>query len=172
MKNMTVLATALTTALFSANALAAEVKVEWKDVDSYRDIEAVSDIQSRFEKNVMEKLTAHWQELGAKLPEDHKLTITMTDLDITGRVEPTYGASASSYVRILDEISYPAMSFAFSYTDASGKVIAEDSDVRLKDMGDRSGTIRSVMGSGKDSFYFEKRLMDKWFKEQFKQALK
>jgi hypothetical protein len=167
MKNMTLIATAVLATLFSANALAAEVKVEWKDVDSYRDIEGVNTVQSKFEKRVMDALTAHWQELGAKLPDDHKLTVTMTDLDITGRVEPTYGASAASHVRILDDISYPSMSFAFTYTDANGAVIAEDSDVRVKDLGARSGTIRSVMGSSRDSFYFEKRLMDEWFNEQF-----
>ncbi len=167
MKNMTLIATAVLATLFSANALAAEVKVEWKDVDSYRDIEGVNTVQSKFEKRVMDALTAHWQELGAKLPDDHKLTVTMTDLDITGRVEPTYGASAASHVRILDDISYPSMSFAFTYTDASGAVLAEGSDVRVKDLGARSGTIRSVMGSSRDSFYFEKRLMDEWFNEQF-----
>lgn len=171
MKNMTLIATAVVGALFSANALAAEVKVEWKDVDSYRDIEGVNTIQSEFEKRVMDELTAHWQELGAKLPEDHNLAITMTDLDIAGRVEPTFGTAAVSSVRILDELSYPSMSFAFTYTDGSGALIAENSDVRLRDLGARSGTIRSVMGSGRDSFYFEKRLMDKWFNEQFpKQA--
>ncbi|WP_417690444.1 DUF3016 domain-containing protein [Pseudidiomarina sp.] len=168
MKNITILIAAIAATLFSANALAAEVKVEWKDVESYRDIEAVNGIQSRFEKQIMDGLTEHWKELGAKLPEDHKLTVTMTDLDIAGRVEPTYGAGASSHMRVLDDISYPAMSFAFTYTDASGKVLAEDADVRLKDLGSRAGTMRTALRSGRETLFYEKRLMDRWFDDQFK----
>ncbi|WP_258808292.1 DUF3016 domain-containing protein [Pseudidiomarina sp. CB1] len=171
MKNITMLTVAVAAALFSVNALAAEVKVEWKDVDSYRDIEAVNDIQSRFEKQIMDGLTEHWKALGAKLPDDHKLTVTMTDLDIAGRVEPTYGSAASSHMRILDDISYPAMSFAFTYTDANGNVIAEDADVRLKDMGANSGTMRSAVRSGRDALFYEKRLMDGWFDKQFKASI-
>lgn len=169
MKNMSLIATAITAALFSANALSAEVKVEWKDVDNYRDIEAVNELQSRFEKTVMDGLTEHWKTLAAKLPEDHKLTITMTDLDLAGRVEPTYGAGGSSHMRVLDDISYPAMSFAFTYTDGKGKVLAENSDVRLKDLGARTGTMRTALRSGREELFYEKRLLNRWFDEQFKQ---
>ncbi|RUO63495.1 DUF3016 domain-containing protein [Pseudidiomarina insulisalsae] len=169
MKTKTILATTIAAAIMSATASAAEVKVEWQNVDDYRDIEAVNEIQSRFEKRIIDGLTEYWKKLGERLPADNTLSITMTDLDITGRVEPTYGATAASYVRVLDEISYPSMSFSYTYTDAQGNVISEDDDVRIKDLGARSGTIRSVMGSGKDTLYFEKRLMDRWFSETFNQ---
>lgn len=154
--------------LLSANAHAADVSVEWKDIDSYRDIEAVNGIQERFEQRITQELTEHWQELGQQLPEQHKLSIVMTDLDLTGRVEPTFGVGGSNYMRIVDKASYPAMRFFFSYTDAAGKELASGDDVRLRDLGQDAGSARSIMGSGRDTLYFEKKLLDEWFAETFK----
>lgn len=149
---------------------AASVKVEWQNVEHYRDIDGVTELQSRFEKRVMDELTAHWEKLGEKLPENYQLAITMTDLDLAGRVEPTYGVGGSAYMRILDDISYPMMSFAFTYRDGAGNIIAENPDVRLKDLGASSNTMRTALKSGKDALYFEKRLMDRWFDKQFKSS--
>ncbi|RUO71992.1 DUF3016 domain-containing protein [Pseudidiomarina sediminum] len=154
--------------LLSANAHAADVSVEWKDIESYRDIEAVNGVQERFEQRVMQELTEHWQTLGAQLPEQHKLSIVMTDLDLTGRVEPTFGVGGSSYMRIVDGASYPAMRFSFSYTDAEGKELSSADDVRLRDLGQGSSSKRSIMGSSRDGLYFEKQLMDDWFEKTFK----
>ena len=170
MKSFNKLGLAIGAALLSQAALAAEVTVEWKNVEDYRDIEAVSDIQERYQNRIMEKLTAHWQELGQKLPADHKLAITMTDLDLAGRVEPTYGVGGSSYIRVLDALSYPTMTFAFSYTDANGKVLAENDEVKLKDLADGTSTLRNVHGSSSDNLFREKRLMSEWVREQFKLA--
>ncbi|WP_301834388.1 DUF3016 domain-containing protein [Pseudidiomarina terrestris] len=167
MKNFNRITTALVATLLTTSAFAAEVKVKWEGVDDYRDIEAVSDIQERFEKRVMERLTAHWQDLGEKLPEDHKLAITMTDLDLAGRIEPTYGVGGSGHVRVLDSLSFPTMSFSYSYTDANGEVISSNEDVRLKDLGDGSSTLRSIHGTSNDNLYREKRLMTEWVQRQF-----
>lgn len=158
---------AVAAALVTQAAVAADVKVEWKNVDDYRDIEAVSDIQERFQNRVMENLTKHWQELGQKLPADHQLAITMTDLDLTGRIEPTYGVGGSSYIRVLDSLSYPTMTFAFTYTDGTGKVLAESEEVKLKDLADGTSTLRNIHGTSGDNLYREKRLMSEWVREQF-----
>ncbi|MDN7128186.1 DUF3016 domain-containing protein [Pseudidiomarina sp. 1APR75-33.1] len=167
MKTKTILATTIVAAIMSATASAAEVTVAWQNVDDYRDIEAVSDIQERFEKRVMERLTAHWQDLGEKLPEDHKLAVTMTDLDLAGRIEPTYGVGGSGHIRVLDSLSFPTMSFSYTYTDANGEVISSNEDVRLKDLGDGASTLRSVHGTSDDTLYREKQLMTEWVRRQF-----
>lgn len=167
MKKLNRITTVLFASLLTTTAFAAEVKVKWVDVDDYRDIEAVSDIQERFENRVMEDLTAHWKELGTKLPEDHKLSITMTDLDLAGRIEPTYGVGGSGHIRVLDSVSFPTMTFSYTYTDGSGEVISEETEVRLKDLGDGSSTLRSIHGTSDDSLYREKRLMTEWVRRHF-----
>ncbi|MGQ4277076.1 DUF3016 domain-containing protein [Pseudidiomarina sp. E22-M8] len=167
MKKLNRITTVLVASLLTTTVFAAEVNVKWEGVDDYRDIEAVSDIQERFEKRVMADLTAHWQDLGTKLPEDHKLAVTMTDLDLAGRIEPTYGAGGSGYIRVLDSLSFPTMNFSYSYTDASGKVIAAEADVKLKDLGSSSSTLRSIHGTSGDSLYREKLLMTEWMRRQF-----
>lgn len=167
MKRISMIAAAVATTLFAGAATAATVKVEWKNVEDYRDIEAVNGIQERYEANIMKELTEKWEEEGAKLPETNELLITMTDLDIAGRVEPTFGTGASSYIRVLDSLSYPSLTFSFSYRDADGNEIASGEDVRLKDIAGQTNTIRTAMGVGKDSLYREKRLIEKWFENDF-----
>lgn len=152
------------TALLSAQALAGTAEVTWQKVEDYRDIRAVNESQSRFETKVTETLTAHWNELAAQLPADHKLLITVTDLDLAGRVEPAFGTSLN-YVRVLDRIDYPMIEFTFSYQDAAGNELKAGSE-RLRDMGQLERR-RVALAAGRDPLYHEKQLIDGWFKATF-----
>ncbi|CAB0151792.1 hypothetical protein PSI9734_02157 [Pseudidiomarina piscicola] len=167
MKKLSQISLGLAAAILSTSVYAAEVTVKWQGVEDYRDIEAVSDIQERFQNRIMNKLTEHWQELGAKLPAANTLAITMTDLDLTGHIEPTYGMGGSGHIRVLDSVSYPTMSFSYTYKGANGEVIAQEADVRLKDLGDRSASLRNTRKSGSDNLFREKRLMTEWVQRQF-----
>lgn len=145
-------------------AQAATAEVTWQDVEDYRDIRAAQELQERFQNSVTSGLTAHFQELAATLPADHVLRITVTDLDLAGRVEPIYTDSFTR-VRVMNRIDYPMITLNFEYLDASGTVLKSGSET-VKDMG-LLETRKAMMASGRDHLYHEKRLLDKWFKGNF-----
>ncbi len=146
---------------------AAEVEVKWNDPKKFIDIEAISDRQERFEQRVMENLSAYFAEQGATLPAANKLHIQVLDLDIAGRVEPTFGRVGMRVQRILDDISYPMIKFTYSYQNAEGEEL-QAGEERLKDLGQLTSR-RTIQKSSRDSLYFEKELIKKWFKETFEE---
>lgn len=151
-------------ALASFSASAASVDVKWDDVKSFTDVEAVNSRQDRFEESIMTGLTEHLRALGEKLPADNQLQVTFHDVDIAGRVEPTFGALASSHQRILDDLSYPELVISYTYSDAEGQQLSSGEMVTLKKLAPMS-TRRSALAAGRDNLYFEKELLNRWFKE-------
>jgi|TARA_R100001369_G_scaffold92801_1_gene139927 hypothetical protein len=148
----------------SFTAYAGTAEVSWKDVDSYTDIRPADGLRDRYQKKVMDKLTEHFQELAAKLPEDQKLEITVTDVDLTGRVEPTFGRSSSNYVRIVREIDFPRMEFDYRLMSNSGEAVKEG-QAHVKNMGFNYDSLASRMR--RDDLYFEKQMLTQWFEETF-----
>jgi len=157
----------LSTALVSATVHAAKVEVKWDDVKSFTDIEAVNSRQDRFEQSVVEGLTEHLMKLGEQLPSDHQLNLTIHDVDLTGRVEPTFGDYVRTHQRVLDDLSYPKLVMTYEYVDGQGTVMSSAKMVELKNLAPTS-TRRSAMASGRDSLYYEKELLNRWFKDTFK----
>ncbi|WP_404409752.1 DUF3016 domain-containing protein [Pseudidiomarina marina] len=164
-----VLGFAIATALVAGVANAAEVSVKWDDVKSFTDFEAVNELKSRFEERTKANFTEYVETLGQKLPEQNKLEVTFNDVDLAGRVEPTFGATSSAFQRILDDVSYPHLVISYRYTDAQGEIISEADHVELKALAP-SRNIRNVMGSSRDSLYFEKELLQDWFRDTFPNA--
>ncbi|RUO76853.1 DUF3016 domain-containing protein [Pseudidiomarina taiwanensis] len=151
--------------LLSFPALAATTQVTFKDPESYRDIEAVNELQSRFEEKIFTGLREHFTALGELLPESNQLNITVTELDITGRVEPTFGVGGAQAMRVVDRIDFPRIHFSYTYTDASGQVVKTE-EVKLNDVGFEQG-MRRALRSGRDQLYYEKKLLDEWFYKSF-----
>ncbi len=156
----------LVAALFGAvsTAQAATLEVTWQDVDNYRDIRATNENQARFQEKVTSGLAEHLTELAAQLPTDHVLRITVTDLDLAGRVEPMFSDTFQT-ARVLNRIDYPMIEFSYEYVDASGAVV-KSGEERIKDMGQLESR-RTLMASGRDQLFNEKRLLDQWFKDTF-----
>ncbi|RUO69013.1 DUF3016 domain-containing protein [Pseudidiomarina salinarum] len=164
---------ALMTVAFGMTATtvsAAETTVIFEQPDEYQDIEAVNSKQDEFEQMIMEGLRKHIVKLGEELPEGYNLEFVVTDLDLAGRVEPTFGATTSSYMRVLDRIDYPMIEFRYKLTDAQGENI-KSGDERLRDMGITS-TMRAAKESGRDVLYYEKEMLSQWFDRHLKPAAK
>jgi len=154
----------LGTTLFalSFTALAGTVEVSWKDVDSYTDIRPASGLRDRYQQKVIDKLTEHFQSLATKLPEEQKLEITVTDVDLTGRLEPTFGRSSSNYVRIVREIDYPRMEFGYRLVTNSGEVLKEG-QANVQNMSFDYGSLASQVR--RNDLYFEEQMLTRWFEE-------
>lgn len=148
---------------FSFTAVAGTAEVSWKGVDSYTDIRPASGLRDRYQQKVMDNLTEHFQSLAAKLPEDQKLEITVTDVDLTGRLEPTFGRSSSNYVRIVREIDFPSMEFDYRLANKSGDVLKEG-QAHVKHMSFNYDSLASRVRRNND-LYFEEEMLTQWFEE-------
>jgi len=166
-----VLSLAVVASLFTGASSAAEVSVKWDDVKSFTDFEAVNELKSRFEERTKADFAEYVTTLGERLPDQNKLEVTFNDVDLAGRVEPTFGATSSAFQRILDDVSYPYLVISYRYTDAQGNVLSEADHIELKSLAPPRN-IRNIMGSSRDSLYFEKELLQEWFRETFPETAK
>ncbi|MDV6316827.1 DUF3016 domain-containing protein [Idiomarina sp. HP20-50] len=147
---------------FSVTALAGTAEVSWKDVDSYTDIRPASGLKDRYQQKVMDQLTEHFQGLAAKLPDDQKLEVTVTNVDLTGRVEPTFGRSSSNYVRIVREIDFPSMEFNYRLVNNAGDVLKEG-QANVQNMSFNYDSLASRVR--RNDLYFEEQMITRWFEK-------
>lgn len=151
---------------FSALSFAGEAEVKWEGVDKYTDFEPANGHEERYQEKVKGQLAEHIQTLAKELPEGQKLTLTVTDVDLTGRLEPTFGRSTSNYVRIVREIDFPRIHFNYQLTDSSGQVIKKGQE-KLKNMGFNYDSLASV--KRRNDLYFEEEMLTRWFNETLRE---
>lgn len=145
---------------FHGLATAASVEVNWLDPDSYKDIRhAGSDTKKSFRERLFSQLEGHVAKLAKGLPEDQKLVVDFTDVDLAGNVDPVGGADL---VRVVQGNRFPAkLVFDYALKDASGSILQQGSE-NLKSSG---GIVRPA---NKDAFGIEKNLLTNWFNETLK----
>ena len=155
----------VTSFLFAANSFAAEVKVNWKNPDQYRDVEAANETQKSFQDRVFKRLDKHFATLAKSLPEGDSLWITVTDLDLAGRVLPdtSLGLHSGNEMRIVKKIDYPAIQFSYTLTDVKGNVRKKDS-VSIKDLGFQE---RIGFRAKRGDLRYELIMLEDWFKDTF-----
>ena len=108
-------------------ASAGEVAVKYQEPDKFTDVP----FWEQDRDQVLKELTAHFDRLGKQLPANQQLTITVTDVDLAGRVEPRRRSMRD--LRILrGGADWPTMELQYSL-EQDGKVIASGSD-RLSNM--------------------------------------
>lgn len=169
MRAFTMTTLALLTALTASTAYAGEAKVNFKKVDDYTDFEPASGIEERYQKRQMEELTNFFNKLASRLPEGQTLNVTVTDIDLTGRLEPTFGEAATNYIRVVRSIDFPTMDFSYSLTDSSGAIIKEQ-QVELKDMS-FDFDVMATKHTRTDDLYYEKKMLKEWFRNTFSEQL-
>lgn len=134
---------------------------------TYQDPEKFSDVPSweRDRAQLLKDLTAHFQRLARQLPANQQLNVTVTDLDLAGRVEPRR-RMLNNDIRILrGGADWPSMNLRYTL-EQDGKVIASG-DEHLKNMDylDRLNTYSSG-----DTLRYEKPMIDDWFRSTFGSA--
>ncbi|MCU0969496.1 MAG: DUF3016 domain-containing protein [Rubrivivax sp.] len=104
-------------------------------------------------------LGAHLQSLAARLPASQTLRLEVLDVDLAGRIERL----APRDVRVLDGgADWPRMHLRWTLVEA-GRTVRQGDD-RIDDMNYAQGLQRI---GATDAYYFEKRLLDRWFQERF-----
>lgn len=146
----------------SAFSFAGEAEVTWEGVDKYTDFKPANSNEERYQKKMKEQLTTHIKQLAEALPQEQRLTLTVTDVDLTGRLEPTFGRSTSNYVRIVREIDFPRLSFNYKLTGSNGELIKEGQE-KLKNMSFNYDSLASV--KRRNNLYFEEEMLTRWFND-------
>ena len=148
----------------------AQVEINWENPEKYRDVRPTMESRIKFREHTFEQLHEYIQELAAQLPDDQKLVLNMTDLDLAGQVWPAsfvgFGPSTSD-VRVIKHVDIPRMSFSYKLLDATGDLI-QQGDVDLKDM---SFMDRANRFFTSENLRYEKNMLKSWFKDEFPQLV-
>lgn len=118
---------------------------------------------SNLESVLFKDLEKHFAKLAEMLPAGQTLKIDVTDVDLAG---DTHHGGVNR-TRIVKEIYSPRMNFSYQILDADGSVIKSD-DVVVKDMNFMSG---SSLKYRNKSLGYEKKMLDEWFNETFKEMI-
>ena len=148
-----------------------QVEMQWQNPEKYRDIKPAAESRKRFRESTFRHLDEYVQKLAEKLPEDSKLVMTVTDLDLAGQVWPAsfYGLGhGMSDVRVIKNMDIPRMSFSYKLISSSGDVV-QAAEVKLKDMGFMN---RSNQIFKSETLRYEKNMLKEWFNEEFSSQIK
>ncbi|GIU07188.1 MULTISPECIES: DUF3016 domain-containing protein [unclassified Shewanella] len=141
------------------------VNILWQSTNDYSDIEATSGVQSKFEQYLFTELTDGLAKLASKhLAKGQQLDLTVTNVDLAGDVQPTFGG-ATNDIRVVTDLYPPKISFDYVLTQ-NGKVIKSGSE-KLNNM----GYLMDIQPIGSDAFPYEQDLLTDWFKNTIVPAL-
>lgn len=141
--------------------------VTWGDYQTFTDVKSATGMRKAYAESTFKTLEEYMHKLAANLPQGHTLAMTITNLDLAGRVLPGsftgLGLHSADMIRVIKTIDIPRIEFTYEYKDANGIVLKSDT-VNLKDMSFMTG--HNPLFSS-DSLKYEKNMLRKWFKDTF-----
>jgi hypothetical protein len=141
--------------------------VTWGDYQTFTDVKPANGMRKAYAESTFKTLEEYMHKLAANLPQGHTLAMTITNLDLAGRVLPGsftgLGLHSADMIRVIKTIDIPRIEFTYEYKDANGIVLKSDT-VNLKDMSFMTG--HNPLFSS-DSLKYEKNMLRKWFKKTF-----
>ncbi|MDP7592145.1 MAG: DUF3016 domain-containing protein [Litorilituus sp.] len=161
--SISVLITTLLCVTCQSQAFAASSEVTWTNPDKYRDIRSGNETRKHFRERTFKNFEKHFTKLAKRLPEQQKIKIDVTDVDLAGDIL----AGGIERLRVIKEIYSPRLMFSYQLIDASGNLVKEEK-VKLKDM---SFMMHSNLKYRNDSLGYEKKMLDDWFFDTFKDNL-
>ena len=142
-----------------------KVNILWQNTNDYTDIEATIGVQSKFEQYLFTQLTQELGKLANKhLTEGQQLDLTVTNVDLAGDVQPTFGASVDD-IRVVTDLYPPKLDFEYTLSQ-NGKVIASGTE-KLRNM----SYLSDLQPLNNDTFRYEQKLLTEWFKKTIKPLL-
>jgi len=147
-------ALALSTISFAGSA-----EVRWSNVEKYSDVHEGDENKADFLKNTLSELKRHFIKLENKLPEGYKLHVNVYDLDLAGSVR----FQTSRHIRVVGSQS-PRILFKYQVLNSKNELVTQGTE-NLRDTNFKDNRSRRYPNQ---SLKYEKRLLDKWFKESIK----
>lgn len=110
---------------------------------------------------VARALTRHLQRLGERhLAADQVLRIEVLDIDLAGRFEPWRPHAQD--VRFLREVTWPRITLRYTLETGGHPAQAVEEKVI-----DQNYLTRIGVGRDSDSLYYEKQMLEDWFRARF-----
>ena len=137
------------------------VSVVWGDYRDFTDIRSPNSSTKRFANHTFNRLTKYLAKLASDLPDGQRLQLSVTNLDLAGRVLPLSFAGLGNNMseqRIIKRIDIPRMSFTYTLVDASGATLKQG-EVNLKDMNFME---RHNPFFRSESLKYEKNMLREW----------
>jgi hypothetical protein len=157
---------AMTFGLSSQVLAQTKVEIEWDKPEKYRDVRPSNESRKRFREATFEQINEYMNELALALPNNQKLQMKVSDLDLAGQVWPASFVGLGngvSDVRVVKNIDIPRIDFSYQLLDESGEVV-QQAEVKLKDMSFLDHGNRFFKS---ESLRYEKSMLQRWFKQEF-----
>jgi len=143
----------------------APVTVTFADQDHYTDASRRGN-WAKPDPQVLDELGQYLVERATPLlGPGETLAIEVTDVDLAGMVEPTYGSSMQD-IRILRGATPPAMKLHYTLSRDGTEIASEDA--RLLDLNYQRNITRI---SSLDPLRYEKTMIDQWLSRTFRPAV-
>lgn len=140
---------------------AGQLEMTFTEPDSFTDIRSGFNSPRYSAEDIAANLEKYLTKLAQRLPDDYKLIINFTDIDLAG--------DALGYdIRVVTERYPPRLAFFYQLLDENSQVILESND-NIRDFAFMSN--RSLKHKN-STLGFEKKLLDDWFKNTFKELVK
>lgn len=97
------------------------------------------------------------------IPANHTLTLTITDIDMAGDIQPWRNRNHAQ-IRYIETIYPPRMSFSYVLSDAAGNVVREG-EQNLVDLSFNFGIPGFFRN---ESFHFEFNMLANWIRDTFR----
>ncbi|EWH10839.1 hypothetical protein DS2_06096 [Catenovulum agarivorans DS-2] len=147
------------TLAYSQMLNAAQLEVEWQNPEEYTDInEGNTYTRSAYQQHVFNRFEQFLTHRAAKLPDEQKLKLVVTDLDLAGETRFNF-----EEIRVIKEPYIPRMKFSYQLFDSQGNEL-QAGDADLKNM---SMTTSYLTKPLEDQFKYEFSMLNNWFKKTF-----
>ncbi|BDM65461.1 hypothetical protein NFHSH190041_29130 [Shewanella sp. NFH-SH190041] len=143
-----------------------DVNIIWQNPAKFSDIRSTTFLQSKFQNYLFTELTdALGHVADHHFGKNMQLDLQVTNLDLAGDVQPTFGGTAED-IRVVSQLYPPKISFDYVLR-RDGKVVKSGSE-KLNDMNFLFG----IQPITSDPFPYEREMLQNWFLQTIKPALK
>jgi hypothetical protein len=149
--------------LAASPAIGAAVQVTFKDADKFTDVgDSARVVPDARRDAILAELRGHIQKRAAgRLPEQSRLVVTVTDVDMAGNFETVRGPRLD-HVRIYRDVYPPRIKLEFTLSDGAGQVVKEGK----RELTD-AAYLKTSIEYRNDLLRYEKKLLDDWIGREF-----
>lgn len=146
--------------------LTAGIQAEFEGVEDYTDFSVYGLNEDKTLRIFKAELEDQMESLSKKyLKEGQTLTITFTDIDMAGDIQP-WRNTTNADIRYVEAVYPPRLKFTYTLADAEGEVIKEGEE-SVSDLAFQMNTAAIIRGRY-EHFFYEMELLDDWMRRTFR----
>ena len=143
------------------------IKVNWVNPEKYSDIRPATGTRKSYQERVIKGLDKVWADLATKLPVGYSMEVSIKDVDLAGDVNHMYTQSGDR-IRVIKDIFIPRINFSYTLLDKNKTVVAEEKELKLKDMGFMT---RLNVSRADRPLEHERAMLQRWYKDTIQPAV-